>query len=216
MLNVAHDICSMLLGKWFYSFPLTSVFLCPPDCSYTCHLECERKVQLDCNQRDKELGQTPSPRSLCSSTAPKQKVNILNLNPKFYCWVIFYFFIFLLNGHDSACRTWATCWSLRRFCVHHLSKFKCLHNLPTSCWCLWVNVFLLMHAFAWRGGVTMFQDISWDCTSPKDLVYVLLSLLQQPHLCQGLYRLTSSTLMWIQTNYWCSSGGVSHMSVVMI
>ncbi|XP_029682357.1 ras association domain-containing protein 5 isoform X2 [Takifugu rubripes] len=45
------------------------------DCSYTCHLECERKVQLDCNQRDKELGQTPSPRSHCSSTAPQQKPN---------------------------------------------------------------------------------------------------------------------------------------------
>ncbi|XP_056886228.1 ras association domain-containing protein 5 isoform X1 [Takifugu flavidus] len=45
------------------------------NCSYTCHLECERKVQLDCNQRDKELGQTPSPRSHCSSTAPQQKPN---------------------------------------------------------------------------------------------------------------------------------------------
>ncbi|XP_030275178.1 ras association domain-containing protein 5 isoform X2 [Sparus aurata] len=43
------------------------------DCSYTCHLECESQVQLDCNQRDREPEQTPPPRSHCSSTAPQHK-----------------------------------------------------------------------------------------------------------------------------------------------
>ncbi|XP_070814641.1 ras association domain-containing protein 5 isoform X1 [Chaetodon trifascialis] len=45
------------------------------NCSYTCHLECEREVQLDCNQRDREPEETPSPRSHCSSTAPQHKQN---------------------------------------------------------------------------------------------------------------------------------------------
>ncbi|XP_076611610.1 ras association domain-containing protein 5 isoform X2 [Chaetodon auriga] len=45
------------------------------DCSYTCHLECEREVQLDCNQRDREPEETPAPRSHCSSTAPQHKQN---------------------------------------------------------------------------------------------------------------------------------------------
>uniref|UniRef100_A0A3Q3W2T1 Uncharacterized protein n=1 Tax=Mola mola TaxID=94237 RepID=A0A3Q3W2T1_MOLML len=43
------------------------------NCSYTCHLECERKVQLDCNQRGKETEQTPFPRRQCTATAPQQK-----------------------------------------------------------------------------------------------------------------------------------------------
>uniref|UniRef100_A0A8P4GN05 Ras association domain family member 5 n=1 Tax=Dicentrarchus labrax TaxID=13489 RepID=A0A8P4GN05_DICLA len=45
------------------------------DCSYTCHLECENEVQLDCNQRDRRPEETPSPRSRCSSTAPPHKQN---------------------------------------------------------------------------------------------------------------------------------------------
>ncbi|XP_029908072.1 ras association domain-containing protein 5 isoform X2 [Myripristis murdjan] len=40
------------------------------NCSYTCHLECESQVQLDCNQSDRKPEETPSPRSH-SSTAPK-------------------------------------------------------------------------------------------------------------------------------------------------
>ncbi|TKS71465.1 Ras association domain-containing protein 5 [Collichthys lucidus] len=32
------------------------------DCSYTCHLECENEVQLDCNRRDKDSEETPSSR----------------------------------------------------------------------------------------------------------------------------------------------------------
>ncbi|XP_033822442.2 ras association domain-containing protein 5 isoform X1 [Periophthalmus magnuspinnatus] len=37
------------------------------NCSYTCHLECESQVQLDCNQRDKKHERTPPPRILCST-----------------------------------------------------------------------------------------------------------------------------------------------------
>ncbi|KAF7660664.1 hypothetical protein LDENG_00276900 [Lucifuga dentata] len=42
------------------------------DCSYTCHLECESQVQLDCNQRDKEPEEAPSPKDH-SSTPPQPK-----------------------------------------------------------------------------------------------------------------------------------------------
>ncbi|XP_023123008.2 ras association domain-containing protein 5 isoform X1 [Amphiprion ocellaris] len=45
------------------------------NCSYTCHLECESQVQLDCNQRDREPEETPSPTSHCSSTAPQHRQN---------------------------------------------------------------------------------------------------------------------------------------------
>ncbi|MBN3303353.1 RASF5 protein, partial [Amia calva] len=31
------------------------------DCSYTCHLECKDLIQLDCNQQDRQLEDTPSP-----------------------------------------------------------------------------------------------------------------------------------------------------------
>ncbi|XP_019736084.1 ras association domain-containing protein 5 isoform X2 [Hippocampus comes] len=41
------------------------------DCTYTCHLECERQVQLDCNQRDHKPEETQFPRSRCST--PKHK-----------------------------------------------------------------------------------------------------------------------------------------------
>ncbi|KAJ0068581.1 hypothetical protein NL108_009709 [Boleophthalmus pectinirostris] len=43
------------------------------NCSYTCHLECESQVQLDCNQRDRKHERTPPPRILCS-TPPQPKV----------------------------------------------------------------------------------------------------------------------------------------------
>ncbi|XP_045073707.1 ras association domain-containing protein 5-like isoform X2 [Coregonus clupeaformis] len=42
------------------------------DCNYTCHQECEGRVQLDCNQRDSNLQETPSPRRHCS-TPPQYK-----------------------------------------------------------------------------------------------------------------------------------------------
>ncbi|XP_041743372.1 ras association domain-containing protein 5 isoform X2 [Coregonus clupeaformis] len=42
------------------------------NCSYTCHLECEGRVQLDCNQRDSNPQETPSPRRHCS-TPPQYK-----------------------------------------------------------------------------------------------------------------------------------------------
>uniref|UniRef100_A0A3B5A341 Ras association domain family member 5 n=1 Tax=Stegastes partitus TaxID=144197 RepID=A0A3B5A341_9TELE len=45
------------------------------NCSYTCHLECESQVQLDCNQRDREPEETQSPTSHCSSTAPQHRKN---------------------------------------------------------------------------------------------------------------------------------------------
>ncbi|XP_028301713.1 ras association domain-containing protein 5 isoform X2 [Gouania willdenowi] len=41
------------------------------DCSYTCHLECERKVQLDCNLKDTEPG--PTSRGHHSSAQPEKK-----------------------------------------------------------------------------------------------------------------------------------------------
>ncbi|XP_072314536.1 uncharacterized protein, partial [Eucyclogobius newberryi] len=43
------------------------------NCSYTCHLECESHVQLDCNQGDRKHERTPPPRILCS-TPPQPKV----------------------------------------------------------------------------------------------------------------------------------------------
>ncbi|XP_056256361.1 ras association domain-containing protein 5 isoform X4 [Seriola aureovittata] len=45
------------------------------DCSYTCHLECQSQVQLDCNQKDRQPEKTPSPRSNSSPTAPQHKQN---------------------------------------------------------------------------------------------------------------------------------------------
>ncbi|KAJ4926727.1 hypothetical protein JOQ06_014474 [Pogonophryne albipinna] len=42
-------------------------------CSYTCHLECESRVQLDCNRKDREE-ETPSPRRRCSSAAPQYRI----------------------------------------------------------------------------------------------------------------------------------------------
>uniref|UniRef100_A0A3Q3FBU5 Ras association domain family member 5 n=1 Tax=Labrus bergylta TaxID=56723 RepID=A0A3Q3FBU5_9LABR len=45
------------------------------DCSYTCHLECESQVQLDCNQKDRDSKETPSPRSHCYSKAARHKQN---------------------------------------------------------------------------------------------------------------------------------------------
>uniref|UniRef100_A0A3P9L0V4 Ras association domain family member 5 n=1 Tax=Oryzias latipes TaxID=8090 RepID=A0A3P9L0V4_ORYLA len=42
------------------------------DCSYTCHLECESQVQLDCNQRDRQPGETQSPTNLCTRPHHKQ------------------------------------------------------------------------------------------------------------------------------------------------
>ncbi|KAM6947403.1 ras association domain-containing protein 5 [Lycodopsis pacificus] len=43
------------------------------NCSYTCHLECESQVQLDCNRKDREPKETPSPRRRCSSAAPQHR-----------------------------------------------------------------------------------------------------------------------------------------------
>ncbi|XP_031718163.1 ras association domain-containing protein 5 isoform X2 [Anarrhichthys ocellatus] len=43
------------------------------DCSYTCHLECESQVQLDCNRKDRQPKETPSPRRRCSSAAPQHR-----------------------------------------------------------------------------------------------------------------------------------------------
>nr|XP_020489961.1 ras association domain-containing protein 5-like [Labrus bergylta] len=45
------------------------------NCSYTCHLECESQVQLDCNQKDRDSKETPSPRSHCYSKAARHKQN---------------------------------------------------------------------------------------------------------------------------------------------
>lgn len=45
------------------------LFVFHTDCSYTCHLECQHKVRLDCNQRDRETEKSPSPKSSRSSSS---------------------------------------------------------------------------------------------------------------------------------------------------
>ncbi|XP_067443823.1 ras association domain-containing protein 5 isoform X1 [Thunnus thynnus] len=59
---------------WCDSCPrqITAQALRCQNCSYTCHLECESQVQVDCNQRDRK--ETPSPRSHCS-TAHQHKTH---------------------------------------------------------------------------------------------------------------------------------------------
>ncbi|KAM9859218.1 ras association domain-containing protein 5 [Aulostomus maculatus] len=64
---VAQDWCDTC------SRQITAQALECQNCSYTCHLECERQVQLDCNQRDKEPEDTPPPRSHRSTTEHKTK-----------------------------------------------------------------------------------------------------------------------------------------------
>ncbi|XP_062254620.1 ras association domain-containing protein 5 isoform X1 [Platichthys flesus] len=55
------------------SHKITAQALKCQNCSYTCHLECQRQVQLDCNQRDRQGDKTPSPSSIRSSTGPQHK-----------------------------------------------------------------------------------------------------------------------------------------------
>ncbi|XP_059185478.1 ras association domain-containing protein 5 [Centropristis striata] len=43
------------------------------NCSYTCHLECESQVRLDCNKKDREHDETSSPRRRSSSATPQVK-----------------------------------------------------------------------------------------------------------------------------------------------
>ncbi|XP_075999614.1 uncharacterized protein LOC142992933, partial [Genypterus blacodes] len=57
------DVCSR---------QITAQTLKCQNCSYTCHLECENQVQLDCNQRDKEPKEAPSAKSH-SPTPPQAK-----------------------------------------------------------------------------------------------------------------------------------------------
>ncbi|KAM4613798.1 ras association domain-containing protein 5 [Polymixia lowei] len=65
--TVSQDWCDVC------SRQITAQALKCQNCSYTCHLECESQVQLDCNQRDRNPEETPSPRGHCS-TAPQHKV----------------------------------------------------------------------------------------------------------------------------------------------
>ncbi|CAJ1051695.1 ras association domain-containing protein 5 isoform X1 [Xyrichtys novacula] len=60
------DACSRLI---------TAQALKCQNCSYTCHLECERQVQLDCNQKDRGSKGTSTPRSHCNSKATQHKQN---------------------------------------------------------------------------------------------------------------------------------------------
>ncbi|XP_071350490.1 ras association domain-containing protein 5 isoform X2 [Trachinotus anak] len=64
---VTQDWCDACSRK------ITAQALKCQNCSYTCHLECQNQVQLDCNQRDRQPEKTPSPRSHCSPTAPQPK-----------------------------------------------------------------------------------------------------------------------------------------------
>ncbi|XP_074523027.1 ras association domain-containing protein 5 isoform X2 [Halichoeres trimaculatus] len=52
---------------------ITSQTLKCQNCSYTCHLECESHVQLDCNQRDRQPKEAPSPRGHCNAKAAQHK-----------------------------------------------------------------------------------------------------------------------------------------------
>ncbi|XP_023810991.1 ras association domain-containing protein 5 isoform X1 [Oryzias latipes] len=54
------------------SHQITAQALKCQNCSYTCHLECESQVQLDCNQRDRQPGETRSPTNLCTRPHHKQ------------------------------------------------------------------------------------------------------------------------------------------------
>lgn len=65
-------LCSCL---WLECFVFVRVW--STDCSYTCHLECKSKVQIDCNKRDREPKEAPSPRRHSSSTASQCRVSIL-------------------------------------------------------------------------------------------------------------------------------------------
>ncbi|XP_040890005.1 ras association domain-containing protein 5 isoform X2 [Toxotes jaculatrix] len=65
---VSQDWCDAC-SRW-----ITTQALKCQNCSYTCHLECQSQVKLDCNQRDRQPEKTPSPRSNCSSTAPQHKI----------------------------------------------------------------------------------------------------------------------------------------------
>nr|XP_040058537.1 ras association domain-containing protein 5 isoform X1 [Gasterosteus aculeatus aculeatus] len=72
-------------GHWFESKPcthdwcdacsrqITAQALMCQNCSYTCHLECESKVQLDCNRKDGGREERPSARRRCSSAAHQHK-----------------------------------------------------------------------------------------------------------------------------------------------
>ncbi|XP_060925547.1 ras association domain-containing protein 5 [Limanda limanda] len=64
---VTQDWCDACSQK------ITAQALKCQNCSYTCHLECQRQVQLDCNQRDRQGEKTPSPSSSRSSTGPQHK-----------------------------------------------------------------------------------------------------------------------------------------------
>ncbi|XP_033483307.1 ras association domain-containing protein 5 isoform X1 [Epinephelus lanceolatus] len=55
------------------SCQITAQALKCQNCSYTCHLECQSKVRLDCNKKDRQLEETPSPRRCCSSAAPQHR-----------------------------------------------------------------------------------------------------------------------------------------------
>lgn len=63
------DQCFFLFSYW-HVLPVY-----PSDCSYTCHLECENHVQLDCNQGNVQKQEAPTD-SPCRtySTAPPVKV----------------------------------------------------------------------------------------------------------------------------------------------
>ncbi|XP_023279476.1 ras association domain-containing protein 5 isoform X1 [Seriola lalandi dorsalis] len=66
---VTQDWCDACSRK------ITAQALKCQNCSYTCHLECQSQVQLDCNQKDRQPEKTPSPRSNSSPTAPQHKQN---------------------------------------------------------------------------------------------------------------------------------------------
>ncbi|KAM4583116.1 ras association domain-containing protein 5 [Fundulus diaphanus] len=52
------------------------------NCSYTCHLECESQVQLDCNRRDRETEKSPDPKGRCSSSPPSSSSSSSSAAPR--------------------------------------------------------------------------------------------------------------------------------------
>ncbi|XP_077581757.1 ras association domain-containing protein 5 isoform X1 [Stigmatopora nigra] len=55
------------------SHQITAQTLQCQNCSYTCHFECERQVQLDCNRRDDKIKEPHFPHNDCRTTKHKNR-----------------------------------------------------------------------------------------------------------------------------------------------
>nr|XP_043880809.1 ras association domain-containing protein 5 isoform X2 [Solea senegalensis] len=69
---VTQDWCDACSRK------ITAQALKCQNCSYTCHLECQRQVQLDCNQRDRQPEKPPSATSSRSASSSSATARLKN------------------------------------------------------------------------------------------------------------------------------------------